>query len=590
MFSKKIIKFNIWRRKHIQNYQLLIILSVLVGLFSGISAMIIKNAVHLIKELIHNNIPDSFTSYIYFIYPAIGILLAVLFMKYILKQKVGHGIPSVLYAISKNNGFIKIHNTFSSIITSAFTVGFGGSVGLEGPTVATGGAIGANFGGLFNLTHKERILLLGSASAAAMSAIFKSPIAGVVFALEVIMINLTTKSIVPILFASLTGYLTSFWFLGGSVLYSFTLKNVFIINDVPYYIFLGIFTGLIAVYFTRTYVFTNSIFDKIAKQRHKFLIGALSLGVLIFLFPSLYGEGYESINMSLKGDYDYLYENSFFSNWQDNIVVLSLLFLAIILLKVIAASLTFNAGGIGGIFAPTLFIGANAGLFLATVTNYLKITDIAANNSALVAMAGLIAGVLQAPLTGIFLISEITNGYGLFMPIMIVSGISYATVRIFEKNNVYSIQLAKRGELMTHHTDKNILMQMQIDELLETNFSKIKPNYTLGELVKVVAESDRNIYPVVDKNGIFLGSVLLNRIRKIMFKPKLYEQIKVSELMQYPDITIDKQDSIEDVAAKIQNSNKFNIVVLENGKYIGYISRANLFSHYRSMLREFSDY
>ncbi len=587
---KKIIRFHIWRRKHIQNYQLLIILSLLVGFLSGIAAVIIKNSVHFVKELIHGNISDGFTAYVYFIYPAIGILLAVLFMKYVLKQKVGHGIPSVLYAISKNRAFMKAHNLFSSIITSTFTVGFGGSVGLEGPTVATGGAIGANVGKLFHLSYKESVLLLGSASAAAMSAIFKSPVAGVVFALEVIMIDLTTKSVVPILFASLTGYLTSFWFLGGNVLYPFVLKNIFTIDEVPYYIILGIFTGLVAVYFTRVYVFTNSVFDKIKKQRYKFLIGAFFLGLLIFIFPSLYGEGFESINMSLKGDYTYLYENSFFDDFQENTIVLILLFLAVVLLKVVATSLTFNAGGIGGIFAPTLFIGANAGLFLATISNYFKITNISPNNSALVGMAGLIAGVLQAPLTGIFLISEISNGYGLFMPIMIVSGIAYATVRIFEKNNVYSIQLAKRGELMTHHTDKNILMQMEIGELIETNFSTVKPEQTLGELVKVVAQSSRNIYPVIDENGVFLGSVLLDRIRKIMFKPELYDKIKVGDLMQYPTVSIQKTDSIEDIATKIQKNDKFNIVVLDGDKYLGYISRANLFSHYRSMLREFSDY
>lgn len=588
--NKAIIRFNVWKRKYIKNYQLLIILSIIVGLLSGIGAVIIKNAVHLIKDLIHNTINEEYTKYFYFIYPAIGIILAVLFMKFVLKQKVGHGIPTVLYSISRNRGFMKIHNTFSSIITSALTVGFGGSVGLEGPTVATGGAIGANFGKLFHLTYKDRVLLLGSASAAAMSAIFKSPIAGVVFALEVIMIDLTTKSVIPILFASLTGYLTSSWFLGDNVLYPFTLKNIFVTDQVPFYIFLGIFTGLIAVYFTRVYVFTNSIFDKVKKQRYKFLLGAISLMILIYIFPSLYGEGYESINMSLHGDYNYLYENSFFINFQDNIVVLSILFLAIILLKVVATSLTFNAGGIGGIFAPTLFMGANAGLFFATITNYAGITNIVPSSSALVAMSGLIAGVLQAPLTGIFLISEITNGYGLLMPIMIVSGISYVTVRIFEKNNVYSIQLAKRGLLMTHHADKNILMQMDIEKIIETNFFVIKPQDTLGSLVEVVAESNRNLYPVVDENGVFLGSVLLDRIRKIMFKPKLYEKIKVSELMQYPNITIDKSDSMETIATKIQGNDKFNIAVIDGDKYLGYISRANLFSHYRSIQRDSSEH
>ncbi len=588
--SRGIIKFNIWSRKHIQADHLLTVLSVIVGLLSGIGAVIIKNAVHLIQSLIHNNIPTDVNNYWYFVFPAIGIFLAIIFMKYILRQKVGHGIPSVLYAISKNRGVMKIHDTFSSIITSALTVGFGGSAGLEGPTVATGGAIGANFAKLFHLTKREKALLLGCASAAAMSAIFKSPIAGVVFALEVIMIDLTTRSVTPILFASLTGYLTSFWFWGGDVLYPFTLTSDFAIDEVPYYIGLGIFTGLMAVHFTRTYVFTNTVFDKLTKQRYKFIIGAFLLGGLIFIFPSLYGEGYESINMSLNGDYSYLFKNSLFENFQDNIIVIIALFFSVIMLKSIATALTFNAGGIGGIFAPTLFIGANSGLFFAKITDYFNIAKISPSNSALVAMAGLIAGVLHAPLTGIFLISEITHGYGLFMPIMIVAGISYVTVRIFEKNNVYTIQLAKRGELMTHHADQNLLMQMNVNDILETNFAQINPSDTLGQLVKEISTSNCNTYPIVNQEGVFLGSVSLDRIRKIMFDTSQYEKTTVIELMEFPRVTADKNDTMETIATKIQKSSEFNIVVLDGDKYVGYISRANLFSRYRSMLKEVSEY
>ncbi len=584
-----IIKFNEWRRKRITNYQFLIALSLLVGLLSGIGAVLIKNGVLLIKRLITELSPDDVIEYLYFVFPAIGIFLAVFFADKILRHKVGHGIPSVLYAISKNNAFIKAHNMFSSIITSSLTVGFGGSVGLEGPTVATGGAIGANIGKLFNLTYKERVLLLGAAAASAMSAIFKSPIAGVVFALEVIMIDLTTKSVIPILFSSVTGSLTSYFVWGQTVLYPFSLQNEFTLGEVPYYIFLGIFTGLLAVYFTKTYVFTERIFKNVKKKRYKFLIGASLLGMLIYFFPALYGEGFESINSCLKGDYTYLYDNNFIAGFEENIFALILLFLTITLLKPVAASLTFSAGGVGGIFAPSLFIGANAGLFFATIANHFKLTTIAPNNSALVGMAGVIAGVLHAPLTGIFLIGEITHGYGLFMPLMITAGISYVTVKVFLPTNVYSIQLAKKGELITHHADHNVLIHMQITDIIETDFKPVKPHFTLRQLVGVVAESNRNIFPVLDSKSNFVGYVSLDRIRKIMFTTHLYDKLKVSELMSFPEISVQVTENMDSVAGKIQQAEVFNLVVLDGKKYVGFISRANVFSKYRSLLKEFSE-
>lgn len=587
--NSTIIKINKWRQRHIGSYLFLLILSVIIGFLSGLGAVIIKNAVHFIQALLHLNIFENFSNYLYFIFPMVGIGLTVLFVKLILRQRVGHGIPTILYSISKNKAFIKFHNTFSSIITSALTVGFGGSVGLEGPTVATGGAIGANLGKLVNLTYKQRSLLIGCASAAAMSAIFKSPIGGIVFALEVIMVDLTNKTVVPIILASASGSLTSFFFLGQNVLYPVTIETFFTMKDIPYYIFLGIFTGFIAVYFTRTYVFIDNKFNKINKTIYKFLIGVLILGILIYIFPALYGEGYESINSCLHGDYSYLFNNHIIQTFQDNIIVISLLFLVITMLKVIATSVTFSAGGIGGIFAPTLFMGANAGLFFATITNHFNITNISTNNSALVAMAGLIAAVLQAPLTGIFLIGDITHGYDLLMPLIITASVSYITVKIFEKNNVYSIQLAKKGELMTHHADKNALLRMNVKKLIETNFLKVKPNNTLGELVQIVAKSDRNIFPVVDNHDNFLGQISLSRIRKIMFKPKLYNKIIVRELMSIPETTVNMDENMESIANKIQISQMYNLVVLDNHKYLGYVSRSRVFSEYRSMLKEFSD-
>ena len=585
-----IVSINNWTKAHIaKGDRLLVLLSIAVGFLSGTGAAIMKNAVHFIKSLIHtNNFEDTSTG-LFFLYPFIGITLTVLFVKYVIKQKVGHGIPSVLYAISKNNAYMKLHNTFSSIVTSTLTVGFGGSVGLEGPAVATGGAIGANLGKLFHLTYKQRILLLGSASAAAMSAIFKSPIAGVVFALEVIMIDLNTRSIIPILFASVSGYITSYLFLGQNVLYPFPTQDTFVIGEVPYYIFLGIITGLIAVYFTRSYVLTERLFKGIISPVKKLMIGCLLLAALIFFFPALYGEGYEVINSCLHGDVNYLFTNSVFEPLKDNVYVVILLMLAIIGLKIFATSITFNAGGIGGIFAPTLFMGANTGLLLATVSNKLNIVQITPNNSALVAMGGLIAGVLHAPLTGIFLIAEITHGYGLFFPLMLAAASSYATVKFFEKNNVYTIQLARRSELLTHHYDRNALSRMSIREIIETDFSPVKKGDNLGDLVKVVSDSKRNIFPVIDKDNNFEGIVTLDRLRKIMFKPALYTKIKVADIMEYPDITVGYNETMEHIASKIQYGDVYNAVVLEDGKYRGFVSKSNVFSKYRSLLKEMSD-
>lgn len=582
-------KFLRWRLHYHNNYYSLLLLSILTGFGTGIAAVIIKKSVLFIKTFIDKGLPEHLANYLYFIYPLIGISLVYVFVKYILKENIGEGIPKVLYSISKNSAFIKAHNLYTSILTSALTVGFGGSVGLEGPTVATGGAIGANIGKMFKLSYRQRILLLGAASAGAMAAIFKAPIAGVVFALEVIMIDLTTQSIIPILLASVSGSLTSFLLIGPNVLYKFTLRAEFELSQIPYFIVLGIICGFMATYFTEVYTKISSIFEKMGSAFKRLIIGGLLLGLLIVIFPALYGEGYETINSALDGDFSYLFNHSIFYSVSDNFIIISLLFLCMLLFKIIASSLTFGAGGIGGVFAPTLFTGANTGLFAAFVSNRLGYS-ISLSNSALVGMAGLIAGVLQAPLTGIFLIGEITQGYGLFFPLIIVATVSFIVVRIFEKNNIYTIQLAKRKQLLTHHADHNTLTLIELDNLIEKDFKTVKPNWTLKQLIDTVSESERNIFPVVDDNNYLLGTVTMNRIRKIMFRPSLYEKIKVKELMSTPDSFIEyKTEDASTIAEKLQKSNHFNIVVIDNDKkYIGFISRANFFSHYRNLLLEFS--
>lgn len=590
LFTKKNFnKILIWRSQHISDKSFMYILSIIVGIIAGLVAYTIKISVHGIKHLVELTLDPEKHNVIYIIYPILGVTLAVLFMKFILKRKVEHGIPSILYAISKNQGFIKAHNLFSSIITSALTVGFGGSVGLEGPTVATGGAYGAAISKILNLKYKQRVFLLGAASAGAMSAIFKAPIAAVVFAIEVIMLDLTLASIVPLLLSSVTAYLTSLLLLGKDVLIPIQLHEAFIAKNLIWYVLLGMLSGFMSVYFTKIYVWINKIFDKIKKNRYKIIFGGLSIGLLIFLFPALYGEGYSSINSALRGNIEYLFEKSLYTSFNGNIYVIIILMLLLTLLKIFATSITFASGGVGGIFAPTLFTGVNTGLLFALVINQFLGFNLPEQNFAFVGMGGLIAGVLQAPLTAMFLIADITGNYQMLVPLMITTTISFTTVRYFIPNNVYSIQLAERGELMTHHADKNILQMMRIDSLIETDFITVSPNDNLRKVIDVVSRSHRNIFPVVDKENNFIGILKLDHIRGIMFKPEKYDTVFVKDLMKIPAYKVDIKEPMDEVAKKFQTSGRFNLVVLQNKKYLGFVSRAKVFSTYRQILNEMSE-
>lgn len=578
-----------WRIAHVSDRQYVNFLSVIVGVAAGFAAVIIKNSVHLIQDLLTSEFAVDLHNYLYFAYPAIGILLVFIFMKFIIHRQVGHGIPTVLYAISKDNGYIARHNMFSSIVTSALTVGFGGSVGLEGPTVATGSAWGSAIARLTRLNRRQSLLLLACAGAGGMSAIFKAPIAATVFVLEVLMIDLTMASIVPLLFASVAAALTSYFFLGKDVLYPFDVVHDFVITETIYYIGIGVFAGIISVYFARMYKFLQAQFDRLKSLFQRWIIGVSVLGLLIFLFPSLYGEGYEAINQALEGNHDYLFNNSIFYNFREEGWAIIGLFILIIFFKVIATSATFGAGGIGGIFAPTLFMGANTGLLFAKVINYTGMENIPVSNFSLVGMAGLIAGVLHAPLTAIFLIAETTGGYRLIMPLMIVAATSYAIVRVFEKYSVYTYQLARRGELFTHNKDQVVLSMLSVRNLIEKDFRTVEPDAKLGDLVKKVAESKRNIIPVIEENSQLHGIVFINDIRHIMFRRELYDKINVRELMFMPAPIVDPDESMEEVAKKFQQSSHYNLPVVKNGKYYGFVSRANVFSSYRRMLRDFSE-
>ncbi len=574
------------RVKHITQRQLILILSALIGLLVGLGAVVIKNLVHLIQELA-GIIAGNTHVYLYLIFPSFGILLVVLFIKYINRRPVQHGIPGVLYSISKRNGMINRHNLYSSIITSALTVGFGGSVGLEGPTVATGAAIGSNFGRWFRMSYKQVILLLGCACAGAMSAIFKAPIAAIVFVLEVIMLDLTVASLIPLLVASATAALTSYLFMGQNVLLSVNIQDSFLMKHVPYYLLLGVLAGFMSVYFTKMYMFVTGLFEKIPSTWVRLAVGGLALGVLVFLIPSLYGEGYEPINNLLNGHYGYLFDQSLYERFSNSLPAMLVILFFILAFKVVATSITFGAGGIGGIFAPSLLIGSNLGLFSVKILNLFG-ANLPESNFALVGMAGLIAGVIHAPLTAIFLIAEITGGYELFMPLMLVATISFATARYFTPNSVYTIQLAKRGELMTHDRDKNILLLMSVQSLIEKDFHSIHPEAKLGDLVKVIKKAHRNIFPVVDEQGEFYGIVKMDDIRDIMFDKDSWDTVYVRDLMFMPQYTISEDESMEEVARKFHVSTRYNIAVLKDGRYIGFVSRAKVFSTYREMLKKIS--
>ncbi len=581
-------RFHKWRLTHIKPGTFIIMLSIVVGIGGGFSAVIIKNSVWFIDGLLDNFIPEKIHTYFNFIFPIFGLSLTVLVIKYVVKRPVRHGIPNVLYSLSQRNGKIRRHNMFSSIITSSLTVGFGGSVGLEGPTVATGAAIGSNLAILFHLEYKQIMLMLGCASAAAMAAIFKAPITAIVFAVEVIMIDLTSFSLIPLLVSSITAVITSYFFLGQDVLYPFKFQATFTHGDLPWYILLGVVTGLVSAYFSKIYRLISKWFDGMSSEWKRLLIGGVLLGVIVFLFPPLFGEGYNPINSCLQGHMGYLYDNSLFDFMRGNIYSVFVFIILLILVKIFATSITFGAGGVGGIFAPTLFMGVHTGMLFALFLNTTGIHVVNENTFALIAMAGLIAGVLHAPLTGIFLIAELTGGYKMFVPLMIVASVSYLTVRLFVKNSVYTYQLAQRKELFTHDKNKAVLSMMKVNKLIETDFKPVNADASLGDLVKIIEVSHRNIFPVVDNENHMRGMLKMDDVRHLIFRPDKYEKVKVKDLMYMPEFYVSSNDSMQEVADKFHSCGRYNLAVIDEGKYVGFISRARVFSAYQKMLRHFS--
>lgn len=569
--------------------QFMLLLSIPTGFLAGLSAIIIKKLAHFIRDYFYNiATTEDHYGLLFFILPAIGILFTIIFCRYILRRDVGHGIPGILYAIQKNKGAVKPYNTFASIITSSLTVGFGGSVGLEGPSVSTGSAIGSNIGQFLRLNQKNIVVLIGMGCAASLASIFQAPITGIIFAIEVFMIDISMASLIPIIVSSFVAILTSYYFLGRAFEYTITTSTAFMPSNSLFYVGLGLFVGLMSAYFMYVYFKVDKKIKKVKSPWIRFGLGATGLGILIYVFPALYGEGYEAINAALNGDTSILFENELFSGFQDNIVIILVMLLAIILLKAFATSFTFAAGGVGGTFAPALFIGSFSGMFFALLVNTLGLGNLNITNFALVGMGGVIAGMLHAPLTGIFLIAEITNGYSLMVPLMIVSAMSYAINRAFFKDSIYTKAVSDKGVRVTHNKDVSILNMITVNKLIETNFKTVRPEQTLRDLLPIISSSTRNIYPVVDENGNFKGHVLFDSIRKIIFDPAQYDTT-IEDIMLLPDYLVTTEDSAEEVVKKFERSGNYNIAVVDGKKYLGYISRALIFTTYQATLKEISD-
>jgi len=582
-------RLNTLRPGRIDQQRLIILLSLVIGIASGLAAVMLKNIVHLTNYHITRDFHFERENFLYLALPLIGLFLTVLYVKYFVKDDIGHGVSKILYSISRKNGIIKKHNTFSSMIASTLTVAFGGSVGLEAPIVLTGSAIGSTLGKFFHLGHKPLIILIGAGAAGAIAAIFKAPIAAVVFAIEVLMLDLTLTALIPLLISAVAGATVAFFLSGKGVLFSFQLTEPFHLHDIPAFVFLGLFTGLVSVYYTKITFFIESEFKKIDSPWSKVLTGGLLLGILIFVFPPLFGEGYEALQEILKGEGKDLINEWLFHSLKDEVWFFGLIVFMIFMFKAIATSVTTGSGGVGGIFAPSLFIGGFAGYFLAMIINLLPFINVSESNFALVGMAGMMSGVMFAPLTGIFLIAEITGGYQLLTPLIITSTISYLTIKYFIPHSIYSQRLAERGELMTHDKDKAMLSLMKIGDMMEKDFTPVDVNATLGDFVKIVPKSKRNVFPVVDKENDFYGVIFINDLRDIIFNQGLYDKTSIRDLMFMPRYIVSPDDSMEDVAQKFSESDKYNVPVIKDGKYLGFISRATVFSNYRKLLKEFSE-
>ena len=581
--------FTNWRLKNLNERYYILIISILIGLFAGLGSVILKSSVHFVKNTLVQNFAREYFNVMFFIFPVVGIFIVILIMRYLLRQQNRHGIVSALYAIAKKKGIMRPKMIFGPLFTSAITVGFGGSAGVEGPAVASGSAVGSWVSQKFRLNSKQTGLLLACGAAGAMSSSLNAPITGMIFTLEVLMLDLTSFSILPLLAASISGVIMTKLIYGGDYLIAVNLGSSYQISDIPFFILLGLFTGLISVYFERMFWFIEDSMLFFRNQFVRFAVGGALLGMLIYFVPALFGEGYDTINHLLSGDSHRILEHSPFFREMDNIWLILILLIGLALFKVIATTLTVSAGGVGGVVAPSIFTGATVGFVFSRFINQTGLGNLNETQYTLVGMAGVFAGILHAPLTAIFLIAELTGGYSLMIPLMITVILSYLTVKLFVPHSIYNRQLAQRKELLTHHKDKVILHYMNIGEVIETNFSIIPPRSNLGEIIQAVKSSRRNIFPVVNEKEQLEGIVYLDKIRPIMFNESLYREIYVEQVMTAVSIYIDMNDHMETVMDKFNETDAWNLPVLENGKYRGFLSKSVVLSEYRKKMVEHSD-
>ena len=581
-----------WVTTHVSHRQLLLLLAFIVGFLAALAAYILHSLIHIIQHMLSSQFASEGFNWFYLVCPVIGILLTMLFVRYIVRDNISHGITRILYAFSTKQGRLPSHNTWTSVVASAITIGFGGSVGAEAPIVLTGSAIGSTLAQRFKLDNKTIFMLVGCGASAAIAGIFKAPIAGLVFTIEVLMIDLTMGSLLPILISCVTATCFTYVLVGDSSLFTFTLQEAWPVNRAPANIMLGIACGLVSLYFIRSMTYCEDFYARLKSHPYiRLIIGGIILSLLIFLFPSLYGEGYSAINILLNGkseaEFATLMNRSLFSGHESLLVVYVTL---VLLTKTIATSSTNGGGGCGGTFAPSLFIGAFAGFLFARIWNHYSLGIIVPeNNFALLGMAGVMSGVMHAPLTGVFLIAELTGGYDLFIPLMIVSTVSYLTIYIFEPHSIYGMRLAHQGKLITHHTDHAVLTLMSLDTVIERDCSAVSPDMMLSELVHKISRSRVDVLPVTDTGNHLIGEIDMMKLRHILFRTELYHRFSVRQLMSEPPAFLGVNDPMEDVMKAFDSTNAQQLPVITTDKeLIGYVSRAHVYSLYRKIVADLS--
>ena len=581
-----------WRRRNLSDKNFVLLISFFVGIFTACAGLLLKWLIGQIEHLLTHEFSITGANWLYLVYPVIGVWLTMLFIRYIVRDAIGHGVTKILFAIARKQSRIKPHNTWTSVVASAITIGFGGSVGAEAPIVLTGSAIGSSLGQACRLSNKYMMLLVGCGAAGAVSGIFKAPIAGLVFVLEVLMIDLTMTSLLPLLVSSVTAVGLTFAVTGTNPIFEFHLQNPFTVDRIPAYIALGIVCGLVALYFTRTMNYLEGIFRRLQGRYKKFLLGAAMLSLLIYLFPSLYGEGYDLITLLLNGngqaDWDTAMDRSLFYGSNHLLIYLFL----IIVFKVFASTATNGGGGCGGIFAPSLFLGCICGFVFCRLWNMYDVLgfDIPERNFAMLGMCGLMSGVMHAPLTGIFLIAELTGGYALFMPLMIVATGSYLTIKAFEPHSIYAMRLAQRGELLTHHTDKSVLTLMSMDSVIQHYDQVLYPDMNLGDVASQVSNSKHHVFPVVNKQMQFVGAVYLDDIRHLVFRTELYRDFAVSQLMKQPEALLSVNDAMDVVVSTFDRTHAWTLPVVDaDGIFVGFIRKSSVLTVYRQVLADFSN-